>query len=113
MARFTPEELAAMAAADREIEEEFRLTREEWDAAKARDRSSRYDNLDEKGRKIAEAQKAYYEANREKIAEAKKAYYEANREKIAEAQKAYREANREKIAEKRRERRNYGKHPAV
>ena len=58
-----------MAAADREIEEEFRLTREEWDAAKARDRSSRYDNLDVKGRKIAEAKKAYYEANREKIAE--------------------------------------------
>ena len=72
-----------MAAADREIEEEFRLTREEWDAAKARDRSSRYDNLDVKGRKIAEAQKAY------------------------------REANREKIAEKRRERRNNEKHPAV
>ena len=72
-----------MAAADREIEEEFRLTREEWEAAKARDRSSKYENLDVKGRKIAEAQKAYYEANREKI------------------------------AEKRRERRSYGKHPAV
>ena len=41
----------------------------------------------EKQRKVAAAQKAYREANREKVAAAQKAYYEANREKVAAAKK--------------------------
>ena len=95
---FTAEELAAMRAADAEIEASFRLSPDERRAGNARDRRVKLDRS--YGRE--EAQRAYYEANREKIAEAKRAYREANREKIAEAKRAYREANREKIAEAQR-----------
>jgi hypothetical protein len=100
-AMFTPEELAEMAAADAEIENEP-LTMEEIRESRARDRAAIDARRDKKGKKIADAQRAYYEANREKIADAQRAYYEANREKIADAQRAYREANREKIADAQR-----------
>ncbi len=92
---FTPEELAELAAFDAEIDAEFEWTNEELRESRARDKEICFERKESKARKIAEAQRAYYEANREKIAEAKRAYYEANREKIAEAQRAYREANRE------------------
>ena len=54
------------------------------------------------GRRIAEKQRAYYEANKDEIAEKKRAYYEANKDEIAEKQRAYREANKDEIAEKQR-----------
>ena len=93
---FTPEELAELAAFDAEIDAEFEWTNEELRESRARDKEICFERKGRKAQKIAEAQRAYYEANREKIAEAKRAYYEANREKIAEARRAYREANREK-----------------
>ncbi len=96
---FTPEELAELAAFDAEIDESDELDYEELVASNRRDRSVKLDRLDNKGRKIAERNKAYREANREQIAEYHKAYREANREQIAERNKAYREANREQIAE--------------
>ncbi len=96
---FTPEELAEMAAADAEIEAEFRLTQEDLDRSRELDREARFRALPMEKQKVAAQQKAYYEANREKVAEYQKAYYEANREKVAAQQKAYREANREKVAE--------------
>ena len=96
---FTPEELAEMAAADAEIEAEFRLTQEDLDRSYKLDREAKFQALPEEKQKVAAQQKAYREANREKVAAQKKAYYEANREKVAEYQKAYREANREKVAE--------------
>jgi hypothetical protein len=96
---FTPEELAEMAAADAEIEAEFRLTQEDLDRSYKLDREVKFRALPMEKQKLAARQKAYREANREKVAAQKKAYYEANREKVAEYQKAYREANREKVAE--------------
>ena len=96
---FTPEELAEMAAADAEIEKEFRLTQEDLDRSRELDLEAKFQALPEEKQKVAAQQKAYREANREKAAEYQKAYREANREKVAEYQKAYREANREKLAE--------------
>ena len=92
---FTPEELAELAAFDAEIDESD-ITQNEIDASRERDREAVLAGMSKRNRKIAEYQRAYYEANREKIAENKRAYYEANREKIAENKRAYREANREK-----------------
>ena len=96
MALFTPEELEELRRADEELDESFVQTQEEISESRKRDRKAKLQQMDPKQRKIAESQKAYYEANREKIAESQKAYREANREKIAESQKAYYEANREK-----------------
>ena len=79
---FTPEELAEMAAADAEIEENFCLTNEDLKRSRALDKEAVLGRKDNREKKIAENQRAYYEANREKIAENQRAYYEANREKI-------------------------------
>lgn len=80
MTGFTPEELAEMAAADAEIEAEFRLTQSEIEEARSRDRSAVLDSMEPQQRMAAARRKAYYEANREKLAAQKKAYREANRE---------------------------------
>ena len=95
---FTPEELAEMARADAEIEESFCMTADDLRVSREIDREARMSDMDNAKRRIAEQQRAYYEANRDKIAEQKRAYYEANRDKIAEQKRAYREANRDKIA---------------
>ena len=102
MALFTKEELAAMAAADEEIDREFQLTNEELRASRARDRAAVLAAMEPEKRKTAEANRAYREANRDKIAEAGRAYRAANRDKIAETNRAYRAANRDKIAETKR-----------
>ena len=78
---FTAEELAEMAAADAEIEAEFRLTPEDLEQSAKLDREAKFSSLPPEKRKVAEYQKAYYEANREKVAAQQKAYREANREK--------------------------------
>ena len=101
---FTPEELAEMAAADAEIDTEFRLTQEDLERSRELDREAKFRALPMEKQKVAAQQKAYREANREKVAAQQKAYYEANREKVAAQQKAYREANREKL---RKRARNY------
>ena len=92
---FTDEELEAMRLADEEIEKEFSMTPEEWAESKARDRQARLDRLDNRGRKIAAQQAAYYEANREKIAAQQAAYREANREKRNAYQREYRRRKRQ------------------
>ena len=101
---FTPEELAEMAAADAEIEAEFRLTQEDLDRSRELDREAKFRALPMEKQKVAAQRKAYREANREKVAARQKAYREANREKVAEYQKAYYEANREQL---RKRARNY------
>ena len=63
---FTAEELAEMAAADAEIEAEFRLTPEDLEQSAKLDREAKFSSLPPEKRKVAEYQKAYYEANREK-----------------------------------------------
>ena len=78
---FTPEELEEIRQADEELDESFAQTQDEINESRRRDRAAKLDNMDAKTRKIAENQRAYYEANREKIAENQRAYYEANREK--------------------------------
>lgn len=63
---FTPEELAEMAAADAEIEENFCLTNEDIRRSREMDREAANDRKDPRTRKISEAHRAYYEANRDK-----------------------------------------------
>ena len=86
---FTPEELEELRRADAKLDEEFVQTQEEIVESRKRDKQARFDRLDNKGKKIAENQRAYYEANREKIAENQRAYYEANREKYNEYMRNY------------------------
>lgn len=62
---FTPEELAELAAFDAEIDESD-ITQNEIDASRERDREAVLSGMSKRDRKIAEAQRAYYEANREK-----------------------------------------------
>ena len=95
---FTPEELAAMAAADAEIEANFHLTNEDLARSRALDRYTAFSRLPPEKRKQAAQKKAWYEANRDKVAAQKKAYREANRDKVAAQKKAHREANRDKVA---------------
>ena len=66
MALFTPEELEELRRADAEIDETFCQTQEERVASRRRDRDAKLDSMDGKAKKIAENQRAYYEANREK-----------------------------------------------
>lgn len=93
---FTPEELAEMAAADAEIEAEFRLTQEDLDRSRELDREAKFRALPMEKQKVAAQQKAYYKANREKVAAQRKAYYEANREQLRERARNYMRAYRTK-----------------
>ena len=92
---FTAAELEELRRADAEIEESFALTQEDLDFSRNLDREAKLDKLDNRGRKIAAQQAAYYEANREKIAAQKAAYREANREKWNAYQREYRRKRRE------------------
>ena len=87
---FTAEELAYMAAADAEIEKNFRLDQDDLDRSKELDRQAHMDALSPEKRKVSEYRKAYREANREKVAAQQKAYYEANREKKRAYMREYR-----------------------
>lgn len=78
---FTPEELEELRRADAEIDENFRLTNEEIQASRNIDRESVVDRKDNRGKKIADYQAAYREANKEKIAARQAAWFERNREK--------------------------------
>lgn len=99
VAKWSPEELAEMAAADAEIEATFRLTNEDLALCARLDKAARAERLDSRRRKESDRQKAWYAANRAKVLAKQKAYKEANREKIAAQQKVYRAANREKISD--------------
>ena len=88
---FTPAELAEMARADAEIEATFRPTNEDVMLGRMIDRASILDNMDAAHWRRAEAQRRYYEANREKVAEAQRRYREANRDKIAEGKRELRD----------------------
>ena len=93
---FTAQELEEMRRADEEIEREFRLTQEEIEMSRRRDRQAVFEALPVEKRKAAAQRKAYYEANREKAAAYQKAYYEANREKAAAQQKWIADARKAK-----------------
>lgn len=66
MSLFTPEELEELRRIDEEIDEEFVQSQEEIVASRQRDKAVKAERLDAKQKKIAENQRAYYEANREK-----------------------------------------------
>ena len=100
--KFSPEELEEMRRADEEIEQNFQWTNEEIAASREIDASIKAALKPIEKRRIAEYQRAYYEANKDSIAEYQRAYYEANKDSIAEYQRAYREANKDSIAEKQR-----------
>lgn len=87
---FTPEELEELRRADAEIDESFRLTNEEIQASRKRDRESVVDRKDHRGKKIAAQQAAYREANKEKIAAQQAAWKKENREKWNAYQREYR-----------------------
>ena len=94
---FTDEELAELRKFDEELDNAaFHLTPEDVSLSRRLDREARLDKLDNRGRKIAEYQAAYREANRDKIAEYQAAYREANREQYNAYMRAYRRARREK-----------------
>ena len=95
MALFTPEELEELRRADAELDEEFVQIQEEIEESRKRDKQARFDRLDAKGKKIAEYQRAYYEANREKIAENKRAWVDKNRDKWNAYLREYRRKKKE------------------
>ena len=92
---FTEEELEELRRADAELEEEFSLTTEDLQFSRQLDRDAKLDRLDNRGRKIAEYQAAYYEANKDKIAAQQAAYREANREKYNAYMREYQRKRRE------------------
>nr|DAQ29296.1 MAG TPA: hypothetical protein [Caudoviricetes sp.] len=78
---FTPEELAEMAAADAEIEAEFRLTQEDLDRSRELDREAKFRALPMEKQKVAAQRKAYREANREQLRERARNYMREYRAK--------------------------------
>lgn len=90
MALFTPEELEELRRADEEIDRDFRQTNEEIRESRKRDRQAKLDRMDNKEKKIAAKQAAYYEANKEKIAAKQAAWQKKNREKWNAYQREYR-----------------------
>ena len=84
---FTAAELAEIAKADAEIEASFRLNNEDLALSREMDREARMNQLSPEKRKVAERQRAYYEANKDKVAEYQRAYYKKNREKILQGRK--------------------------
>ena len=78
---FTAEELAEMAAADAEIDAEFRLTQDDLDRSKEFDRFAKFDALPSSKQKVAAQKRAYREANREKYNAYMREYYRKRRSK--------------------------------
>ena len=99
---FTPAELAEMARADAEIESTFCVTNADIALGRLIDREAILGRMDSKQKRIAEAQRRYYETHKEEIAEAHRRYRETHKEEIAEAQRRYYETHKEEIAEAQR-----------
>ena len=91
---FTAAEWEEMRRADEEIEREFRLTNDDLIREREMAREIALERMPPEKRRIAEYQRAYYEANRDSIAEYQRAYYEANRNSIAAYQRWVREARK-------------------
>ena len=92
------QELAAMEAADREIEETFRMTQEEFLDASSRDRKAKTEKLDNREQNRTKWRKDYYRKNREKLLEYQREYRKTHKEEKARQNKAYKEAHRESIS---------------
>ena len=77
---FTAQELAEMAAADDQIEAEFRLTPADLAQSRELDRLARLENLPTEQRRKAARQREYREANREKVAARQREYRKRKKE---------------------------------
>ena len=97
MITWTPEELAAMAAADAEIDA-LPMTPDDYRMSRSLDLAAADDRRDNQAKKIAAKQRAYYEANREEIAARQRAYREANREEYNTYMREYRQKRKEREA---------------
>ena len=102
MGKLTKEELAEIAAADAEIERDFRITHEELRESRERDQKAKLANADDQARSAKESRRAYYEANKDAAKEYQRAYREANKDAIKESRRAYYEANKDAIKERRK-----------
>lgn len=69
---FTPAELAEMARAGAEIESTFCVTNADIALGRLIDREAILGRMDSKQKRIAEAQRRYYETHKEEIAEGKR-----------------------------------------
>ena len=87
---FTPEELAAMRAADAEIEAEFTLTDAERREGNLLDREAKAQDWTPKERKNAKRCKAYYDANRDHIRAQQNQHRREHRDEVnAKRREAY------------------------
>lgn len=108
---FTPEELAAMAEADAQIEAEFELTYEEvqlsreldayavwqrssWEEIEKREtaKKNRARSYCQNRESQKQYQRAYYQRNRQRLIDRKKAWYLENRASVLAQQKAYKKS---------------------
>ena len=80
---FTPEELEELRRADEELDAEFRLTQEDIVFSRKMDKEAALDRRDNRGRKIAAQQAAYYEANKEKRNAYQREYRKRRKEKTS------------------------------
>ncbi len=107
MALFSQEELEALRRDDEEMDRTFRLTPEEIQQSKERDRLAKLDRLDNRDRRRKELKHKYWEANRERLTAYNHEYWlkyrEANRERLSAYGREYRKANQERIAAYQRE----------
>ena len=102
---FTQEELAAMAAADAEIEREFHLTPEERALSRRLDRLAggkpqdraayRVEYRAENREHLRRSSLQYYYAHRDEIREKKRAYYLLHQEELREKARQYRRRKKE------------------
>lgn len=105
MKGLTKEELRELEAFDRECED-APLTKEEYDLARAIDRSIEREHMTDRQRKKRDGYKVYYEREKEKILAKNREYYRANADAIREYQAAYRAKNAAEIAAYKRDRRD-------
>lgn len=103
MKGFTEEELRELEAYDRECED-APLTKEEYDRARAIDRSIAREHLSDHQKKKRDSDKAYYEREKDKVLAKNREYYRANHDAIRAYQAAYRAENAHEIAAYKRDR---------
>ena len=106
---FTPEELAAMAEADAQIEADFELTYEEvllsrelddyaiwqrssWKEIEKKNRARSYCQNSESKKQY---QRAYYQRNKQRCIARKKSWYHENKGSVRAQQKAYKAKRKE------------------
>lgn len=111
---FTPEELAAMAEADAQIEAEFELTYEEvqlsreldayavwqrssWEEIEKREtaKKNRARSYCQNSESKKQYQRAYYQRNKQRCIARKKAWYHENKGSVRAQQKAYKAKRKE------------------